>query len=612
MPTVTNVDGIGHLTAGSLKLDIAKGALNGIELSKGLFRIPDFHADDGVIEIAFLGKGPIRSVLEMLDKQPLGLARESGIRSAEVGGSLRTEVRFRLPLQSSIGVNDIVFEARAHLKNLETPPMVGDHEISNGNLELNVTPTAMVASGQLNLDDVPMQVTLRHELKVENERAVVDAVTLQADLNEEHRARLGFVLGGFVKGPVMLRADVRRRANGQIEASGELDLRRAALEIPQLFWSKPADVDGTLAFEMSTNRDKPIWLRKVHLAAADMDAEGEIFLDANRNFRRLTARRLKFGVNDITARLARLPTGSVKLEIEGRQFDFSIFLDEFKAGPNIDASIDRLDFKARVDRAIVSGTTVVTQSVIDAKWRDGRLDSMVAGGRVQGGPRLRVVLARGEGKTKRKLTISAEDGGAVMRAMDLFHNAVGGKLHLTAEIPDEIDDDQPIKGRIRGDNFHLIKVETLGRILSSAELTEAVNSLSGEGIRFARLDVLFSLTSKQLVISKARAFGPSLGITVSGDVDREKRLLNLKGTLVPAYTLNSALGKIPIIGPFLIGGEGGGLFALSYSVTGTVEEPDVSVNPLSILAPGFLRRIIAGLDQPAVADEDFPGDENAN
>ena len=67
--------------------------------------------------------------------------------------------------------------------------------------------------------------------------------------------------------------------------------------------------------------------------------------------------------------------------------------------------------------------------------------------------------------------------------------------------------------------------------------------------------------------------------------------LDLQGTIVPAYALNSIIGNIPVIGSLLLGGEGQGLFAANYRVTGSAADPEVSVNPLSALAPGFLRRL---------------------
>ena len=49
--------------------------------------------------------------------------------------------------------------------------------------------------------------------------------------------------------------------------------------------------------------------------------------------------------------------------------------------------------------------------------------------------------------------------------------------------------------------------------------------------------------------------------------------------------------KIPILGRLLVGREGEGLFAVTYTMKGDLKDPRVVVNPLSALAPGFLRRM---------------------
>ncbi len=67
--------------------------------------------------------------------------------------------------------------------------------------------------------------------------------------------------------------------------------------------------------------------------------------------------------------------------------------------------------------------------------------------------------------------------------------------------------------------------------------------------------------------------------------------LDLDGTLVPAYTLNSILGYIPVIGNLLLGGEGQGIFAAGFHASGALDDPKISVNPLSALAPGMLRNL---------------------
>lgn len=89
-----------------------------------------------------------------------------------------------------------------------------------------------------------------------------------------------------------------------------------------------------------------------------------------------------------------------------------------------------------------------------------------------------------------------------------------------------------------------------------------------------------------------KAAGASIGFTASGTVYTHADVLNIQGTVIPAYALNSFLGQIPLLGNILTGNEkGGGIFAANFSVTGPIEDPKTTVNPLSALTSGILRNL---------------------
>jgi len=95
----------------------------------------------------------------------------------------------------------------------------------------------------------------------------------------------------------------------------------------------------------------------------------------------------------------------------------------------------------------------------------------------------------------------------------------------------------------------------------------------------------------ELRFKNLRTSGGSLGLTAAGTINTATNQINMEGTVVPFSSANRVLGAIPIFGSLLTGGEGGGLFAATYSERGNIQNPDFSVNPLSVLAPGFLRNI---------------------
>ncbi len=131
----------------------------------------------------------------------------------------------------------------------------------------------------------------------------------------------------------------------------------------------------------------------------------------------------------------------------------------------------------------------------------------------------------------------------------------------------------------------------LAKILTLASLTGFFDMLEGNGIRFTKMVIPFALENDVITVSKARAYGNAIGITAEGTITFPAVYFDMKGTVVPSYAANTILGKLPIIGDVLTGGDGKGVFAGNYAVKGTYDDPKVSVNPLSILTPGVLRGI---------------------
>jgi uncharacterized protein YhdP len=104
--------------------------------------------------------------------------------------------------------------------------------------------------------------------------------------------------------------------------------------------------------------------------------------------------------------------------------------------------------------------------------------------------------------------------------------------------------------------------------------------------------------------------GSQLGLTMNGEVNLETSDLDLEGTIVPVYTVNRVLGKIPLVGPFLAGEEGEGAFAATYWVRGELSDPQITVNPLAVLAPGFIRDLFSGIMDGSLEPPEPPQDRN--
>ena len=142
------------------------------------------------------------------------------------------------------------------------------------------------------------------------------------------------------------------------------------------------------------------------------------------------------------------------------------------------------------------------------------------------------------------------------------------------------------------DNFKVKEVPIFAKLLSLASLQGIADLLTGEGIRFTDFEMNFSNQKGITTIRELYAIGPAVSILMEGYIETEK-LVSLRGTLVPATTINRTIASIPLIGKILIGDKTGeGVFGVSFKIKGSPKDLKTSVNPIKTLTPRFITRTI--------------------
>ena len=144
-------------------------------------------------------------------------------------------------------------------------------------------------------------------------------------------------------------------------------------------------------------------------------------------------------------------------------------------------------------------------------------------------------------------------------------------------------------------NFKLKELPLLTKILTLASLQGIADILSGEGIRFNELEMNFTNKKNLLTIKEIYAIGPAISILMDGYVEKNK-LVSLRGTLVPATTINKVISSIPILGKILVGSKTGeGVFGVSFKIKGPPQKLETTVNPIKTLTPRFITRTLEKL-----------------
>ncbi len=148
------------------------------------------------------------------------------------------------------------------------------------------------------------------------------------------------------------------------------------------------------------------------------------------------------------------------------------------------------------------------------------------------------------------------------------------------------------KSKLNIYDFKLKELPILTKILTLASLQGIADILSGEGIRFDEFEMNFKNQGDVMTIEEIYAIGPAISVLISGYVEDDK-LISLRGTLVPATTINKTISTIPVLGKILVGNKtGDGVFGVSFKIKGPPKKLETSVNPIKTLAPRFITRTL--------------------
>jgi hypothetical protein len=148
------------------------------------------------------------------------------------------------------------------------------------------------------------------------------------------------------------------------------------------------------------------------------------------------------------------------------------------------------------------------------------------------------------------------------------------------------------KSNLKIYDFKLKELPALTKILSLASLQGIADLLSGEGIRFTEFEMNFDNKADLMTINEIYAIGPAISILMEGYVEKDN-LVSLRGTLVPATTINKTIGSIPLIGNILVGKKvGEGVFGVSFKIKGPPQDLETTVNPIKTLTPRFITRTL--------------------
>lgn len=619
MPPLTGVTGSAAYDLAGLDFTVAEGRRGDIELHSGAISIFGLEGTDHRISIAFDASGPLQQALELLDHERLGLLGNLGIEPASAGGRFEVRSSFAFPLIDALSFEEVELGVEGRVADVVLEQGVAGHDLEDGQFELAIDVEGLKATGEARVAGIPLSGTWREsfaavELPTRVE-ARLPAVTV-AEL-----AAFGLEAGEHAEGPLSADLEIAADHRGTARIGLTANLEQVAAGIPALGWEKPAGRPARVQAELSIEDGALLQVGDLVAEAGDDLARGEIALAAEGGLERASFSALALGRNSVTDLVVTpFRDGGWSVFVRSGVLDLAPLLGTRPEDQTPEALAEaeaaaagtpegppytplRLEAPALSRVRLARGRHLEGVSLEIERDRAGwqlikaeariprelwRHENRAVPEDAQLAEKSMSAYYRPEGDGSYRFELFADDIGATLRVLGWIESIEGGRGEIVGTLPGPLPE-APLQGRLETKGFRLVEAPAMAKLLTVASLTGIGNLLSGEGIEFDRAVGRFTLDDDLITTPLFRAYGSSLGITAKGQIDLEGAETDISGTLVPAYSVNRILGEIPILGRILTGGEGEGILGVTYRVTGAIEDPEVSVNPLSILAPGFLR-----------------------
>ncbi len=590
MAAVENAKGNVKLYPDKVLIAATGGDVGNLVLQSAQVDLTELKSPVAQAHIDIKAVGSVAEALTLIDSKPLEFTRLFGIDPKGVGGTGHVSAVLDFPLVSTLQARDVKADVTAQITDAVFPLPIDGLVSEKGAFDLTVTNTGLKLNGHTTVKNLPLHVewdevfTETAENKIKS-RYIIDGTFKTADL-----VPLYADVEGYLTGAVSVQADIARTFAGETTVQAGADLTKATVEIYPLSVTKKMDVPAQLAFSLLLDKQNKPLTGDVMFKEEQTPILVSGKLDLTNGWL-LTVPQVRTVGNNFSGEIGVDAVGNIVLKATGEQMNlvrlFEMPYFKNSRNPDPDKWIERDSVIPNVQVAPPDITVDVVVKELTLKENKPLRNLEVKGKRrgyfwqnmfafVQAAQPFSINFVA----SKRTLHGACDDLGDLLMRLGVTERFFGGKM--------TIDGVQPPAGGLRGEiRVTDFALKDPGFIIQAVTILGIVDAIRGKELHFKQASIPLEISPYQTVdVVDGVAYGTTLGITFKGRARVNQ--LNLSGSVIPAYALNSLPGKIPLIGGLFKDGRGGGLMGVKYDLRGTLFNPIVSFNPLSSIAPGIL------------------------
>lgn len=615
VPPLQNIEGSGHVTGRTSTFTAAQGSLDAgtggaINLTQGVFHVPNAEMKPTPANFSAQVTGSVEAVAALLGRDAMkpyaSLPVDPATLKGQVAGALAVNIR----LGPVVGPKDVQLNINAMATNFTAEHLIGKESLEDASLNIFVDPNGMKAKGQGKLLGGPATIDIERP----NDKQATASVSIVLD--DAARAKQGLGALSNVKGPITAKLSAPLGVPPPVKANVELDLTHAAISgLPGI--SKPAGRPGKVAFTLGVD-DNGTQLDQLAVDSGPVQVRGSVQLGADQSLVSAKFSQLKFSPgDDMHGEVAKAGDGW-KIVLRGSAMDARPFLRKLTfaksepsaANDTADASDDDKDS----DKPAADAKDLEID--LKANVLTGYNKTALSGAElhlVKHGETMRQFSVSGHfgqapisgqmtnpDTPSPQLNLSTSDAGALLAFLDLYPHMDGGDLQVAMRLGNDA-----LAGALRIRDFVLRDEPALRRLATEGAQQRPLGMeasgtteppINTTAVAFSRLQVNFQRAGSRLDVRDGSMYGSDMGLTVDGWLDFARDKVNMDGTFIPLYGVNNLFARVPLFGPLLGGGTNEGLFAINYHILGAASKPVLSVNALTAIAPGFLRKIFGAID----------------
>jgi len=563
-----------------------------LNIAGGVFEVPDTHPKPAPARASFRIDGGMPAAAALLASE--GLRDEVGITldPASTRGTVAAQVAVKLAIARPMPENASSYTINADLSNFAADKMLLGQRVEASILKATATSDGFQIRGDVKINGTPATIDLRKQKGDANAE-----LRMQSTIDETARRRLGMDLGSTVTGAIPVKVVGRVGDNVSDDAmSVEADLTPVKIDNLLPGWVKPAGRSARATYTMMKT-SKTVRFDDLSIDGSGATVRGSVEFDSANEL--LSANFPVFALSDgdkLTLKADRGTDGALRVAMRGDIYDGRNFVKSSLASTDrTRQKQEDLDLDIKV--GTVAGHNGETLRGLDLKLsrRGGRIRSFAMTSKIGRDTPLNGDLRVRARDNHQVIYFETDDAGSLFRFTDMYPRMFGGQMWVALDPPTQ--EQSPQIGTLYIRSFAVRGEPALDRVVSGAP-----GAAGTSGVDFSEMRADFTRFPGKMAVRDGIVRGPLVGATVEGNIDYTREDVHLRGTFVPFYGLNNMFGQIPIVGLFLGGGNKEGLLGINYEAVGPPGAPRITVNPVSAIAPGLLRKFIPS---PGTFDPNF-------